>query len=107
MAKQQLYLGQPTDTAVAVYTSSNATTSVFSATVCNSTVTADDLDVYLVPDGGAASAANQIYDALSVAANTTMGLQALINVTIPKGASLQMKAATSATLTVQISGDVS
>lgn len=107
MAKNNLYIGQPGSSAAAVYTATNTRAHIFSASVCNSDASAYTLDVWLVPSGGSPSAANKIYDQLSVSAHSQQGLSLLINMTVPKGATLQMQASTAAKLTVQISGDES
>ena len=106
MAKRKLYVGQPGTSSAAVYTSDNAYTSIFAATVTDVTVGAETLDVWLVPNGGSATDANKIYDAISIGAGDTVGLQFLINQTIEPGGSIHMAASAATSLTVHLSGDI-
>ena len=59
-----------TTTGNVIYTSSgNSVVSVMY--FCNTDSTARDIDVYLVPDGGSAGAATQIYKNVQIAGNDT------------------------------------
>lgn len=105
MSKRLLYIGQAPTTAAAAYTSTSVKTSIFSATVCNPTGTADALSVWVVPSGASQVDANKIYDGISIPANDQAGLELLVNVTLNDGDAIYTEAATSATaLTVQLSG---
>ena len=106
MSKKHLYIGQPGAASAAVYTSTNQTTSIFSATVCNPTAGAITLEVWHVPSGDTAADDTKIYDALSVPANDEVGLDLLINVTLDNGDAIHMAASSATSLTVSMSGDV-
>lgn len=105
MSKRNLYLGQPGATSAAVYTSGNTYTSIFAATVCNPTGGAVTLDVWLVATGGSVADASKLYDAVSIGAGETKGLQALINLTMDKDSEIHMQASAATSLTVSLSGD--
>lgn len=106
MARRQLYLGQPTGSAAAVYTSTNQLTTVTAATVFNGTAGAVTLDLWTVPDGDTAADDTKLYEALSVAAGETKGLPFLVGHTLGRGESIFAQASAGASLTVRISGDV-
>lgn len=103
--KTNLYLGQPGTAAAAVYTSTSIRTTVFAASVCNPSATPATLDIHLVASGATATAANQIYDSVSVGPGETKGLQALINLTMEKDSALFTVASADAALTLSLSGD--
>ncbi len=107
MTKKNLYNGQPGTSSAAVYTAGeNQRTTIFSAVACNPTGTARTLDVWFVDDGDSAVDANKVYDALSVPANDSVGLQFLINMTTDKAGTIHMAASAATAVTVHLSGDV-
>lgn len=80
-------------------------TQIFAATVSNATASADTLSVWLVPSGGTAVDATNIYTDLPVSANTSLSLAFLVNHAVKTGESIHLQAGTSATaLTVTITG---
>lgn len=105
MARRNLYRGQPTTTAAAVYTSSNIYTTITAASACNTTASAVEIDIWRVPNGGTASDANKIYEDLSVPPNGQLGLQLLIQKTLAKDEELHVQAGTGAAVTLDIDGD--
>ena len=107
----RLYQGQPAAAAATIYTAPantptnpapGATAIVKTMVICNTTAAAVPLTLYLVPSGGAAAAANALYSALSVAANSTV-VQDLEQY-MEEGDFLAALAGTAASLTVTISG---
>lgn len=58
----------------------------------NSGSTADTLTLNIIPDGGSASTSNRVYET-SIAANATVSLDALENITIDPGAAVSVVAA--------------
>lgn len=108
MARRTFYNSQPAAAGTTAYTASAGTTGqIFAATACNPTGTDRTLDVHIVPDGASATAANQVYDALSVPQNSQQGLSLLINHVIPSGGSIRLVSSADASITVIISGDQS
>lgn len=81
-------------------------TTISSATLNNTSAGALTADLYIVPPGGAAGAANQIASALSIpaAGATPTILSALIGQTIPAGGTLQAKGSAGAALSLFVSG---
>lgn len=79
---------------------------ISAASVNNTSGGAVNMDAYIVPTGGTASSANQIITGLSIPASGSAPtvLAALIGQTIPKGGTLQMKAASGAALSPFVSG---
>ena len=107
----RLYQGQPAAAVATIYTAPNntainpapgATTLVKTMVICNPTAAAVTLTLYLVPNGGAAAAANALYSALSVAANSTVVVD--LDQYMEAGDFLAALAGTAASLTVTISG---
>lgn len=106
MARDQLYRGQPGTSSAAAYTSTNQRTTITAASVCNPTASAAELSVWRVPNGGSAVDANKIYDALSVPANSQVGLPLLVAKTMAKDEELHLMSSTASALTVDVDGDV-
>lgn len=81
---------QLTAAALPYYTAPAGTRAVLkSVDLCNTTAGAVAVTVHLVPSGGAASAANTLINALSLAANATYTCPELVNQVIEAGGSLQ------------------
>ena len=78
---ERLYEGQPGTTEATLYTAptyasgspyqAGATALAKRLIVCNTTASAATLTLYLVPSGGTAGAANELFNALSVGAGAT------------------------------------
>lgn len=108
MARKNFYNAQPAAAGTVAYTASTGTTAqIFAATVCNSTASDRTLDVHLVPSGSSATAANQVYDQLSVLANSQQGLGLLINHILDAGDAIHLVSSADASITVAVSGDQS
>lgn len=105
MSRRQLYHGQPGTSSAAVYTSNNQYTTITGATVQNTTAGAVTLDAWIVPSAGSAADATLVFEGLSVAANSVVGLDKLVAHTIPKDGELHLAASAGTSLTVCVSGD--
>ncbi|MDA8395552.1 MAG: hypothetical protein M0T72_10000 [Candidatus Dormibacteraeota bacterium] len=108
---QRLYQGQPAATEAALYTAPASTTNnpapgataiLKSMLVCNTTASAATLTLYIVPSGGAAGAANEIYNALSIAAGATQQID--LEQYLEAGDFLAGLQGTASALTVTLSG---
>ena len=107
----RLYQGQPAAAVATIVSAPNntainpapgATAIVKTMVICNPTAAAVTFTLYLVPKGAAAAAANALYSALSVAANSTV-VQDLEQYML-EGDFLAALASAAASLTVTISG---
>lgn len=108
----RLYQGQPATTEATLYTApgyasgspyaAGATALAKRLIVCNTTASAATLTLYLVPSGGSASAANELFNALSVAAGATTILD--IEQSMNPGDFIAGLQGTASALTVTISG---
>ena len=108
---QRLYQGQPGTAEATLYTAPANTTNnpapgataiLKSMLICNTTAAAATITLYIVPSGGAAGAANAIYYALSIAANTTQ--QVDLEQYLEAGDFLAGLQGTASALTVILSG---
>jgi hypothetical protein len=92
---------QLTTSAAAVYTSSgtSATTVIF---FCNTSVSAVTLDVYAVPNAGAASATTQLISEVSINAKDTYILN-LEKIVLANGDSIQAKASAGTSISATVS----
>ena len=79
---------------------------ISAATLNNTSGAAVTVDLYIVPSGGTAGAANQIASALSVpmSGSAPTIVSALIAQTIPPGGTLQAKASAGAAVSIFVSG---
>lgn len=102
--KKQFYQGQLSASASKVYEAENVVAGIDAATVCNTTAGAETITVNIVASGGAASSANTVINAVSIAAGDTQTLPALYNHAVPQGYSIYASASTGAALTLTISG---
>lgn len=108
MAYRPLYHGQPSDTAAAVYTSTNVYTTITAFTVVNTTASAVTLTAWIVPSAGSRTDANLLLNAMSVPADEDgLGIDVPVVHTLDKDAELHLEASAATALTVCISGDVS
>jgi hypothetical protein len=73
---------------------------ITAASVVNSGAGAVTLSAWLAMDGGAMSASNKIYEALSVPAGSQAALSLLVGQAWPKGAKLYFEASSALALTV-------
>jgi hypothetical protein len=108
---QRLYQGQPGTTEATLYTapanttnnpSPGATAILKAMLVCNTTAAAATLTLYVVPSGGTAGAANEIFDALSIAAGQTQSID--LEQYLEAGDFLAGLQGTASALTVTLSG---
>ncbi|MCA0846119.1 hypothetical protein [Salipiger thiooxidans] len=106
MSRRSLYVGQPTDAAAAVYTSTNTYTTITAATAFNGSGGAVTLDVYVVPSGDSAGDDNKVYEGLSLADGASVGLQYLVGQTLEPGDTVQAAASTTTTISMRLSGDI-
>ena len=97
-------ISQPGLTAAAVVSASNGTRRVVGASVCNPTVGAQTLTLYLVKSGDAVAADVVLYSGLSVGADATAILNAALNIGLADGDEIHAlaSAATSLTLTMSV-----
>lgn len=108
--KQLVKTGVLSDTAVAVYvaptTPSNAMVAVNTILVANTSSSAATVTVYLVPADGSEDTSNEILSAVSVAAHTTMLIDAHHEIALlSAGDSIMAKAGTTLVLNLAISGE--
>lgn len=98
MALAQAQLGT---TVTTIYTSSgdSATTVIF---FCNTSATAETIDVYAVPSGGTAGVTNQIIDTLTINSGDTyiMNIEKLV---LSNGDSIEASATTGSVVTSTVS----
>ena len=95
-------ISQPGLAAAAIVSASNGNRRVVQASVCNPTGGAQTLTVYFVPSGDAAAADTTVYSALSIAANSTVVLSAIINDGLASGDEVHALASAATSLTVKI-----
>lgn len=97
---------QVATTSTTYYTAAASTRAVIgAAAVCNTTGTADQITIYLVPSAGSADATNTLISARTVAAGETYACPELIGQVIETGGTIRAKATTSASaLTLVVSG---
>lgn len=106
MARASRYHAQVSNSAAAVVTAdANRPETVTSAFVVNTTGSAVNLTVWVVPSAGSRSDGNKVYDALSVGANSQVGLPLLVGMTVNGGAAIHMQASAATSLTAQVSTD--
>lgn len=76
------YQGQPTTSSATLYTAPlNTTVKITSIVVCNTTSTPANFTLYVVPAGGTAGAANQVFNAVNVTGNQTITLDSPVYLT--------------------------
>lgn len=80
----------------------STTTTVKTILLANYSATDARAVIHLVPSGGSASAANEVYGEVLVAANTTLQIDTAI--VIPTGASIHGQASANSAINVHISG---
>lgn len=106
MASTYKILGQssPSSTAVAtLYTVPSATQTIVSTlTASNLTGAATDIDIYIVPAAGSATASNAIVYQAPLAANTTQGFT--FGITLGAADSIQVATETANNITFQAFG---
>lgn len=86
-----------------LYTATNVIAQIDMATAYNSSVSAEDIYIYVLPSGVAATSVNPV-SKVNVAANSTAILSQLIGHKVPAGGSVQAYAGTTAVISVTISG---
>lgn len=105
---KNLFIGLLTDANVAVYTplSTAVNAKINSASAYNAHSSDLTIDVFIVPSGGAGSAAasNTIYENKLVPANSSISLDLLIGKNIIGAGSLVAKASTTNLITLAVSG---
>lgn len=101
---ESLYVGQPTATAAAIYTSTSVTTTLSAATAFNGSGGPETLDVWLVPSGDSETDANKLYEGLSVADGATVDLTALVGHALNPGDAVYAMSSTAATISVRLTG---
>jgi hypothetical protein len=69
---------------------------------CNTDSTARDIDVYLVPDGGSAGAATQIYKNIQIAGNDTFVVD-MEKLVLADGDTVEAIASSNAVITATVS----
>mgnify|MGYP000224034553 CR=1 FL=1 len=99
-----LYQGQLATTDTALYSPTSGATLIDQVTVCNTTGSAETLDLSLVDGGGSMAESNQLYDAFSVGANSTVVLSGLINHRMETADQIRALASANTSLTLTISG---
>lgn len=108
-AIKQLIATQVLTAAAATYytvpTSSNGYTVVTSLTICNTDAAARTFTVYAVASGGSAATGNKIFDAATIAADTTyvVGLEQGMLV-LPSGSFIQALADSANVVTITAAG---
>lgn len=102
---ESLYVGQPTGTAAAIYTSSGVTTTLSAATAFNGSGGPETLDVWLVPSGDSETDANKLYEGLSVADGATVDLASLVGHALNPGDAVYAMSSTAATISLRLTGD--
>ena len=97
--------GQLTGAASIYYTSPpNTITTIAACTLTNTTAGAITATMHLVPFGGAASAANMILSARTIAAGESFNVGSAIGQSMAAGGMIQALAGTAASITLVASG---
>jgi len=98
-------LGQLTASTATYYTTPvNKRTIISRLVLCNTTGTARTVDLYLVPSGGSATAANQILTAEPVAASTSYIVSEAERQVLESGGTIQASADAASAVTIIGSG---
>ena len=104
MSKSRFGVGVVGTSPTTIVSGADVIRAIDAASVVNTSAMPATLDVYIVPSGGGASTANQVYSDLAVSANTTIVLSAMVNEALAPGDTVEATASTGATLTMRVSG---
>jgi len=90
-------------TATTYYTATNKQSRIDACSLCNTTVSAVTVTIYIVPSGGTAGASNTVLSAYSVAAGETYVVTGAIGQWIEDGGTLQALASSATAVTLLLS----
>ncbi len=94
-----------TTSAETLYTAAaGVTTRILKFTAYETSANADSFDLFIVPNGGSATATNRIMTNKAVAADATEDIAEVINHILPAGASLQVQVTTADRVAFRVSG---
>lgn len=101
--------GSQLTTGIATYytVAAGKTATIKKLTITNTTGSAETFDLHLVPSGDSATASNQIQDGVSVAANSTLVVNAATDHVLEAGGTIQALASAGSALTIIASGNES
>lgn len=92
-----------TDSLATYYTSGTATTAIVKEiTFCNTHTSAITVDMHIIPTGGSAAVANQIFQDLALQAGETKKFS--VSEVMPSGSFIQASASTAAKVSFSVSG---
>lgn len=103
-SRKVLYHGQPGTSSAEAYSSTNTVTTITAASVQNTTGGAVTLSVWITDDGVAVADASLVIEALSIPANSVVGLNELTQHVLGSGQELHVAASAGTALTLRISG---